>query len=306
MKLFRIVPILCSTLIATTSLFAEISSSQMRPLSVTRNGERPIIIIAPSYNNKQWYKRNLDSIFAQKYNNYEVIYIDDCSTDGTADFVEGYVAQCGQQHRVKIFRNPENMAPLHNIYHAVHSCEDHVIVIELDADDWFAHDNVLATVNHVYDDPNILMTYGQFIRYPRYMMGYCRDYPKEVIERNAYRQYMRENNVDKPGHFVPSHLRTFRAGLFKRIKREDLLLNGEFFRATGDFAFLFPLLELAGKRHRCLKEVHYIYNIDNPLCEHVVHASEQGKNNLIILNRQPYQPLNDEEIKPLITDVYEV
>lgn len=305
MRALRVMPVFFLALSAVLPIAAYDHANQKTPIYLTRNQERPIVIVVPSYNNKQWFKQNLDSIFSQRYSNYEILYIDDCSTDSTYELVESYVAQRGQQHRVKLFGNSENTGPLHNIYHAVHSCQDHVIIIELDGDDWFAHDNVLATVNAAYDDPTLLITYGQFMRYPQSAMGYCRDYPPEIIEKNAYRAYMRENNVNKPGHFVPSHLRTFRAGLFKRIKKDDLLLDGQFFRSCGDFAFLFPMMELAGKRHRCLKEVHYIYNVANPLCEQAVCPQEAGRNNITILNRASYQPLGDEEIKPLVTDVYE-
>src|SRR3989304_2120498 len=53
--------------------------------------EKHFVVIVPSYNNKDWYQKNLDSIFMQKYTNYHVVYIDDVSTDGTGDLVEKYV-----------------------------------------------------------------------------------------------------------------------------------------------------------------------------------------------------------------------
>ena len=45
--------------------------------------ERSIVVIIPSYNNVRWVEKNLMSVFEQKYENFRVIYIDDCSTDGT-------------------------------------------------------------------------------------------------------------------------------------------------------------------------------------------------------------------------------
>jgi len=59
--------------------------------------EKPIVLIVASYNNTQWYKWNLDSIFNQKYKNYHVIYIDDCSKDDTYELVKNYIT--------KIYRN---------------------------------------------------------------------------------------------------------------------------------------------------------------------------------------------------------
>jgi glycosyltransferase involved in cell wall biosynthesis len=55
--------------------------------------EKNIVIVTASYNNKDWYKQNLDSVFVQKYQNYRLIYIDDCPPDGTYELVKEYVEQ---------------------------------------------------------------------------------------------------------------------------------------------------------------------------------------------------------------------
>ena len=45
---------------------------------------KKIVVTIPSYNNRQWYARNLASVFAQDYNEeFRAIYIDDGSSDGT-------------------------------------------------------------------------------------------------------------------------------------------------------------------------------------------------------------------------------
>lgn len=53
----------------------------------------PFCIIVPSYNNakSKIYMRNLDSIFMQDYENYNVVYMDDNSPDKTGDFVNQYI-----------------------------------------------------------------------------------------------------------------------------------------------------------------------------------------------------------------------
>ena len=47
-------------------------------------------IIIPAYNAEAYLQRCLDSIFSQEFTGYEVIVIDDGSTDGTAALLEGY------------------------------------------------------------------------------------------------------------------------------------------------------------------------------------------------------------------------
>lgn len=47
-------------------------------------------IIIPAFNAESYLQRCLDSIFSQEFTDYEVIVIDDGSTDGTAALLEGY------------------------------------------------------------------------------------------------------------------------------------------------------------------------------------------------------------------------
>ena len=67
--------------------------------------EKPIVVIIPSYNNQQWYKHNLDSLFCQVYNNYRVIYINDCSSDSTGKLVHDYIQQSGMSDRCVFIDN---------------------------------------------------------------------------------------------------------------------------------------------------------------------------------------------------------
>ena len=48
-------------------------------------------VIIPSYNRKPFLKKCVDSVIAQDYSDFEIIVIDDGSTDGTDDLVNSYV-----------------------------------------------------------------------------------------------------------------------------------------------------------------------------------------------------------------------
>lgn len=50
-------------------------------------------IVIPTYNSARYLKFCLDSIVAQKYKNLQIIVIDNCSTDGTLQIVDGYANQ---------------------------------------------------------------------------------------------------------------------------------------------------------------------------------------------------------------------
>lgn len=250
--------------------------------------DKALVVIVPSFNNVRWCQKNLGSIFMQKYNNYRVIYVDDCSNDGQHAAVCKYVNESGQQNKVTIVRNNERKKATFNIYYAVHMCNNNEIAMVLDGDDWLAHDMVFSTINQTYQDPNIWLAYTQHIRTDG-VMGICEKVPDGVIQQNGFRQYK----------WVTSAMRTFYVKLFKKIKKEDFLINGEFFSMTSDQAYMYPMLEMAGRHQVFIDQVLYIYNRDNPINDGKVNASLAGYYEGLIRQRAPYRPLTQEEFDRL-------
>lgn len=249
--------------------------------NVEKLKEKPIVVVITSYNNKEWYKSNLDELFAQKYDNYRVIYVDDVSTDGTPTLVKEYVKEKKQEHRFKLIANTERIGQLGNIDKAVSQCDKKDIIVSYDGDDWFPHDKVLARVNEVYADPNVWLTYGQFVFYPSNQMGFVKEVPKDVIDRNDFRNTL-----------GISHLRTFYAGLFQKIKKEDMLMDGKYYSVACDVAFMTPMCEMAGHHIKFIPEVLYVYNYSNPLSDFRVHESLQLSTDRIIRAKERYLPID--------------
>jgi len=248
--------------------------------------EKPMVVVIPSYNNKDWYKLNLNSVFKQDYKNYRVIYIDDASPDGTGDLVAQHIKTCGQEHRTILINNPKNTGAMANIYKAVHTCSDKDIIVTLDGDDWFKDKTVLKKLNQVYQDPNIWMTYGQYeeLHYKKKekksftKLGHCKQIPPNVVRANAYRET----------EWLSSHLRTFYAGLFKQIKLQDFLDNGNFYKVSWDMAFMMPMLEMAKGKFKFIEDVVYVYNCITPLNDFKTKLQRQLHMAYVIRSKNKY------------------
>lgn len=238
--------------------------------------EKPIVVIVPSYNNAKWCDYNLTSILKQNYQNFRIIYIDDASSDGTADLVEQY-----KDNRILLIRNQERKGALANIYHAVHSCKDDEIIALVDGDDWLLHHNVLSILNNTYASPNVWFTHGSYIEYPFGRIGLTDPIPKQCIHDHSFRTHKK----------VPTHLRTFYAWLFKKIALEDLLFEGAFFPMSWDLAIMWPLCEMAGDRHAFIFQPLYVYNMRTSLNDHKVNAALQKKLGLFLRTQKPYPRL---------------
>lgn len=61
--------------------------------------------IIPNYNHARYLKQRLDSVFNQTYQNFEVILLDDCSTDNSLEIIEKYN---GNPHLSQIVVNESN------------------------------------------------------------------------------------------------------------------------------------------------------------------------------------------------------
>ena len=183
--------------------------------------EKPMVVVIASYNNIKWYRQNLQSIFTQSYSNYRVVYVDDCSTDGTADAVERMIKELAQEERVTLIRNEKRQGILANHHMVIHGlCENHEIVLCVDGDDWLAHDQVFNVLNHTYSSRDVWLTHGKFSEYhgdQRIGSSNCSlPIPSDIIQHNRFRQFF----------CCATHLKTFYAWLFKKIKYEDLLYEG--------------------------------------------------------------------------------
>jgi glycosyltransferase involved in cell wall biosynthesis len=251
--------------------------------------EKPMVVLTTSYNNQEWAYKNLDSIFAQDYSNYRVIYIDDASQDGTADVVEEFVKSHPKKLNFLLIRNLERKGALYNIYHAIHDhCEEDEIVVSLDGDDWFYENKVLKKVNVAYSlGREVWLTHGTMIEYPSNTVGWSLPIPRRITLKNLFRTYR-----------CPSHLRTFYAWLFKKINLEDLQYNGQFFSMTWDQAIMFPMIEMAGERHIFIPSLTYAYNMRNPINDYKVDPQLQRDLEAFIRSKPPYARLEHKRQSP--------
>ena len=64
-----------------------------------------VSVIIPNYNHARYLPERLESVLGQTYQNFEVIILDDCSTDDSRDIIEQYRTN---PHVSQIIYNEEN------------------------------------------------------------------------------------------------------------------------------------------------------------------------------------------------------
>lgn len=137
-----------------------------------------VSVIVNAYNGAKTLSETLDSIFAQTFTDFEVIFWDDASSDDTAMIAGAYAS-----HRVKYFRSPGSQ-PLG--LGAVRQAAIHVACGEwiafVDQDDIWLPRNLERQMSIAMSDSKIGMVYGRAVRF--WPDGQERDFDKV----NEYRQ----------------------------------------------------------------------------------------------------------------------
>lgn len=205
--------------------------------------ENKFKIIIPSYNNEEWVEYNIASVLNQTYSNYEVLYIDDASTDKT---YEKAISLAGTDIRFKFVKREKNKGATYNYFYELENYlnNEQDIIIHLDGDDWLFDSEVLEKLNKFYNDRDVWMTYGIF---------YCYDGTDEVKlgypQSTEYPDFIKNNKLFRNDVWRASHMRTYKTFLYNKFNRNDLISNidNKIYWHASDLAFQFSFMEMCPK-----------------------------------------------------------
>jgi glycosyltransferase involved in cell wall biosynthesis len=137
----------------------------------------PVSILMPVYNGEPYLREALDSVFAQNYANFELIVIDDGSTDGTPEVLDSV-----RDSRLRVYRCCENRGVAARLAEGLSLCSGEYVA-RLDADDIARPDRLEKQVTLLEEDPKRVIVAGGYQvvdELGRVLDRYCR--PREHIE----------------------------------------------------------------------------------------------------------------------------
>ena len=242
-----------------------------------RKVEQKIVIISPTYNSERYINNCIESVVSQDYDNYEMIVIDDASTDNTYN-----IAKRWESDKIKVIRNEENKGAVRNQIESIRKyCKEDDIVMFLDGDDSFINDNeILHFYNNLYDGTTEF-TYGSCYSMVDRIPLIAQNYPEEIKQKKEYRKYKFNWNMQY------THLRTFKAGLLNDIDDSNFQdENKNWYKAGGDGSIFYSLIEQADPdKVKVVSDIVYNYNDINPLNDYKINGDEQTKNANRIINQ---------------------
>lgn len=110
-----------------------------------------VSILIPAFNYAHYLSEAIDSVLSQTFSNFELIVVDNCSTDNTEEIVNSYAQN---DTRIKFIRNQENIGMYRNYNQALLLARGDYIKF-LNADDKFEPTLLEKFVNILENDTTI-------------------------------------------------------------------------------------------------------------------------------------------------------
>lgn len=114
-----------------------------------------VSVIVPNYNKDKYLQERLDSIFSQSYKDFEVIILDDCSTDNSRKVIDLYA----NRPSVSVFFNEKNSGVFSQWKKGIKQAASDLIWIA-EADD-SCDDLFLEKVLPAFSDSNVKLSYSE-------------------------------------------------------------------------------------------------------------------------------------------------
>lgn len=114
-----------------------------------------VSVILPVFNKAPWLREAMDSILAQSYGGFELIAVDDASTDTSAEVLRAYL----HDPRLRIITNERNQGPGLAAQRAIDAATGEYIV-RMDADDVMLPGRIARQVAYMDARPEVGMSGG--------------------------------------------------------------------------------------------------------------------------------------------------
>ncbi len=118
-----------------------------------------VTVYVPCRNYARFLEQCVNSVFCQLYTNWELILVDEASSDGTAVLAEDLRRRHPQRTRIVAHEEPLGLQRLANKVLRMARGE---YIMRLDADDWLDEGALLLMVAKLESDPSLGMVYGNY------------------------------------------------------------------------------------------------------------------------------------------------
>ena len=120
--------------------------------------ENPLVsVLMPVYNAQKYVAQAIESVLSQTYRHFELVLIDDGSTDGSVDIIRSF-----HDRRIVFVENPGNLKIIATLNRGIELCRGKYIA-RMDADDVCMPDRLEKQVRYLEQNPQVALC-GSWVR----------------------------------------------------------------------------------------------------------------------------------------------
>ena len=171
-----------------------------------------VSIIMPAFNAGKYIKKSIDSVLLQSYTNWELIIINDGSTDNTIYIVEQY-----NDSRIKIL-NQTNQGVAQARNTGIFNSKGYYIAF-LDSDDVWLENKLEVQIKFMVNNPNFILSYTDYYSFVN---------NEKIINNKQLLPFKIEKIEDKllVFNFIPTLTVMVISPILKKLKGFDINLFG--------------------------------------------------------------------------------
>jgi glycosyltransferase involved in cell wall biosynthesis len=128
------------------------------------NSKTPLVsIVTACYNAEAFIYDLFKSIVRQDYTNWEIIIVDDFSTDNSIKAVKDVILEFGIEEKVRLIRQSKNRGYGYTLWNAIKHSRGQLVAI-IDADDALYGDDVFSLIVQLHrNHDGVVMTYSNYM-----------------------------------------------------------------------------------------------------------------------------------------------
>jgi len=154
---------------------------------MSKNNKHLVSVIMPVYNGSSFMNQAIESIIKQTYNNWELLIIDDASTDKTWSIIKDY--QSRYPHKIKSFRLKRNQGAFQAANIAFKKAKGEFMA-PMDSDDISHPQRLERQVKFMLKNPKVIVlgTQAYLINAKNQIIGkkHCPTTHEEIYQQYAY------------------------------------------------------------------------------------------------------------------------
>lgn len=119
-----------------------------------------VTVIMPAYNAEKYIEQSISSIINQIYENWELVIVNDASTDRTEEIIKKYVEKYPE--KIRMYANEKNSGAAVALNKAMQNARGEYMCW-LSADDLYFETMISSQIEYLHEHPNFDAVFSKFV-----------------------------------------------------------------------------------------------------------------------------------------------